>query len=123
MASKSISASLKRFAGIVHLPAVSRIRDQARILPLARQPVNSAHSNGQLKFPATFQGRTKFPLISDDSVYMLSRNIKDSISLLTPLHLGALISINVMNFALICKDRTAISLNLCKIQEFPRLES
>ena len=36
---------------------------------------------------------------------------------------GALISINVMNFALICKDRTAISLNLCKIQEFPRLES
>ena len=36
---------------------------------------------------------------------------------------GALISINVMNFALICKVRTAISLNLCKIQEFPRLES
>ena len=42
IASKSISASLKRFAGIVHLPAVSRIRNQARILPLARQPVNSA---------------------------------------------------------------------------------
>ena len=36
---------------------------------------------------------------------------------------GALISINVINFALICKDRTAISLSLCKIQEFPRLES
>ena len=37
--------------------------------------------------------------------------------------IGASISINIMNFALICKDRTAISLNLCKIQEFPRLES
>ena len=36
---------------------------------------------------------------------------------------GASISTNVMNLALICKDRTAISLNLCKIQEFPRLES
>ena len=86
MASKSISASLKRFAGIVHLPAVSRIRDQARILPLARQPVNSAIRTVNYKCPAPFQGRAKFPLISDYAVYILSRNITSNNNLLTPLH-------------------------------------
>ena len=37
--------------------------------------------------------------------------------------IGALISINVVNFPLICKDRTAIPLSFFKIKEFPRLES
>ena len=69
-------------------------------------------------------GGQKF-LASSNDMRMLGRE-RENISIYYLAHLCtfcALISINVMNFALICKDRTAISLNLCKIQEFPRLES
>ena len=63
------------------------------------------------------------PLITFFAVYILSRNMLSRSIGGTPLHRGAFISINVMNFARICKDRAAISLSLCKIQEFPKLES
>ena len=55
-----------------------------------------------------------FPLIPIFAVYILLRNIDDElITSRTPAPFGASISINVVNFALICKDRTAISVSLC----------
>ena len=69
--------------------------------------------------------RVKKSLATLNDMRMLGREReRNSVSYVSHLcTFGALISINVMNFALICKDRTAIPLNLCKIQEFPRLES
>ena len=69
-------------------------------------------------------------LATSNDMRMLGRERENNCVLITPLHLGALTSINeillitpLMNFALICKDRMAIPLSFCKIKEFPRLES
>ena len=106
-----MSASLKRFAGIVHLPAVYRIRRSGPDSAIGPTAGQFRRSNGHFKCAATFQGRAKFPLISDDAVYILYPNFRVSIRLLTPLHPGALIAINVMQFALICKDRLTGSIS------------
>ena len=81
MASKSISASLKRFRR--HRPS-PRCFQNPQIKPgfchWPDSPVNSAIRTAIYKCAATFQGRTKFPLISHNAVYILSRNIRESIS-------------------------------------------